>query len=703
MSDDILELVDLVDQVQETLRRNDLKPSSPPASDAPADAEPPQQSQADGTFSRDFTAAHLLAKLVEIARDEATPLPPEAFADGRLGETISNLRGAVKQRVERATPPLIDRGTREALADADIEQLFEQALSDTVRELSHGSLGGAEAHETPVPAEGRTRESQATAIVRLVLEASADLFHDGENCYATFAVGNHLETHPLRSRVMRRWLTHLYFECQQKAPSVEAVKSAIETLAGHALFEGAERKTYIRVASSGNSLYLDLCNLEWQIAEIDPAGWRIIESRACPTLFRRAHGMKALPVPERGDNINQLRNYINVAPDDDLKLVTAWLLSCYRATGPYPILILHGEQGTAKTTTTRVLRELLDPSTAPVRSEPHDARDLMIAANNGWILCYDNLSHLDPWLSDALCRLATGGGFSTRELYTDADEVIFDAQRPALLNGIEELAHRGDLLDRAIIIYLPRIQENQRLTEEEFYRHFHEARPRILGALLDTVSAALRNYDSIRLDKLPRMADFARWATAAETALGWDSGSFMKAYTANRNAGNYLALEASPITSPLSEVGDFEGTATELLVRLNAAVDEKILSLKTWPKSARSLSNALRRIAPNLVAVGTTIAFEKPSRKTAGRRLIVIAAQPATSVEPSSPPFPPSPNAQNQRVVGDDRGDDRNGGLALATPPSVPKSPVTATRAVDGDGGDGEIQPPAPDFEDVEP
>ena len=60
----------------------------------------------------------------------------------------------------------------------------------------------------------------------------------------------------------------------------------------------------------------------------------------------------------------------------------------------------------------------------------------MIAATNGWCLAFDNVSVIQAWLSDALCRLATGGGFATRGLYTDDEETIIDAQRPVVLNGV---------------------------------------------------------------------------------------------------------------------------------------------------------------------------------------------------------------------------------------------------------------------------
>ena len=141
-----------------------------------------------------------------------------------------------------------------------------------------------------------------------------------------------------------------------------------------------------------------------------------------------------------------------------------------RPTGPYPVLILQGEQGTAKSTAAKVLRLLIDPSAAPLRTAPLDERDLMIAARNGWIIALDNLSGLSSWLSDALCRIATGGGVSTRELYSDTDEVLIDVQRPIILNGIDDIATRQDLIDRSIIINLEPIPENKRKPEAEFWQ-----------------------------------------------------------------------------------------------------------------------------------------------------------------------------------------------------------------------------------------
>src|SRR5262249_19645584 len=154
------------------------------------------------------------------------------------------------------------------------------------------------------------------------------------------------------------------------------------------------------------------------------------------------------------------------------------------------------------------------------RCLPRDEGDLIIAASNSWLVALDNLSDLPPWLSDALCRLATGGGFGTRQAFTDDEEGVFDGMRPVLLNGIEELSSRPEPPASALVLQLPALAEEQRLTERVFWERFEAARSRILGALFDALAGALRHRGAVRVDRLPRMADFATLAEAAGVGLG---------------------------------------------------------------------------------------------------------------------------------------------------------------------------------------
>ncbi len=272
-------------------------------------------------------------------------------------------------------------------------------------------------------------------------------------------------------------------------------------------------------------------------------------SEVTPVKFRRARGMLPLPVPEQGGSADKLRALVNLEDDDHdgWRLLLAWLVQALRPKGPYPVLILQGEQGSAKSTIERLLRALVDPSTAPLRTTPRNEHDLYIAATSAWVVAFDNISNLPPWLSDAVCRVSTGGGFSTRTLYENREQELFDAMRPVILNGISDVATRPDLLDRAIVLTLPSIPEENRRPESEVWERFDRERPAILGALLDAASTALRELPRTKLDSMPRMADFALWATAAEEGFGWESRTFMRAYSGNRAEANDLALETDPV------------------------------------------------------------------------------------------------------------------------------------------------------------
>ena len=230
-----------------------------------------------------------------------------------------------------------------------------------------------------------------------------------------------------------------------------------------------------------------------------------------------------------------------------------WLLAAFRPQGPYPVLVVHGGHGSAKTTLVRVLRSIVDPNSAPLRLPPRDVQNVAIAASNSWIVAYDNLSHLPDWLSDALCCVATGLGFATRTLFTDGEESLFQAMRPIVVNGIEEVATRADFLDRALIVHLPPIEPTTVKDEEVFWADVDQGRPRILGALLDIVSQGLKTLPTVKLSSMPRMADFAKWSCAVAPACGWTAAEFLDAYKDVRESTHTLTLEASLLWPPLQD------------------------------------------------------------------------------------------------------------------------------------------------------
>ena len=341
-----------------------------------------------------------------------------------------------------------------------------------------------------------------------------------------------------------------------------------------------------------------------------------------------AHRQSARPISSRtgdagpsgtrqGRTIDRLRSFLNVGSDVHFVLVVCWILAALRDKGPYPVLVPLGEQGSAKSSLCGIMRALIDPNTTPLRALPRDERDLFIAASKGHVQAFDNVSALQPWLSDALCRLATGGGFGTRRLRTDQDEVLFDGARPVILNGIEDIVTRPDLADRAMFLTLEPIPEERRRPEAELWAAFEAERPAILGALLDAVVEGLRRLPETRPPKLPRMADFALWAMACETAL-WPAGTFWSAYCGNRDEAVEEVIDADPVAAALLAFmamrTEWTGTASDLLGALAEAAGERVAKAKTWPGSPRALAGRLRRAATFLRKVGIEVAFWREGR-----------------------------------------------------------------------------------------
>jgi len=464
-------------------------------------------------------------------------------------------------------------------------------------------------------------QSQATQLVELVQSISLQLFHTPQQvAYAHVEIEGRRQTLRLRSKTLRDWLARCFYHCYGKVPRTQALQDALSVLEGMALFEGSELPVHIRLAGDQGRIYLDLGRLDGSVVEISPGGWQVISDS--PVRFCQPRSLRSLPLPEPGGHLQDLQALLNIL-SEDWPLVAAWLVAAFNPQGPYPVLFLQGEQGTGKSTLGQMLKGLIDPGATSLRAQPRENRDLMLAAANSWILSFDNLSHIPAWLSDSLCLLSTGGSFATRALYQDDEEVATNAARPIILTGIEDLATRGDLLDRSLLLYLPTISPTQRTPQQVLWSRYEALRPRLLGALLDAVALTLRRLPDVQLQQLPRMADFALWSVAASPVLGIEPEAFLDAYRQNQQATHELALADLPILAALRALLEkqcpWEGTATELHYTLSQCYAPRLRG-SPWPTSARGLSNLLRRLTPSLRSNGIEVHF----RRTRQARLIHI-------------------------------------------------------------------------------
>lgn len=489
---------------------------------------------------------------------------------------------------------------------------------------------GADDKPTGKGKDGKKEKAPSVATQLVELASDAELFHDDAfECFARVEVGDHHETMRVRSQMFKRWLLRQFFiVADGAAPSNEAISSAINTLEAQASFMGDRRQVAVRIAGADGAVYVDLGTPDWDIAEITAAGWKLRND--APVALYRPPGLKPLPIPDHHGDIRRLREFLNV-DEAGWTMAVSWLVGAFKPTGPYPVLTFQGEQGTGKTSAGRKLRALIDPNVSPMRTTPKTEHDLVITASNGWVIALDNLSQTQLWLSDAICRLATGGGFATKTLYTDRDEQLFDAVRPVILNGIDSIVTRHDLADRCLFCTLHPIPEEERIAESDLDKDFAEAAPAILGGLFDAVSMALRNIETVSMEKLPRMADFALWVKAAEPALPWPAGQFETVYTTNRKGAVERSIESSLLGTAILQFAEtnasWEGTPSDLLANLERLAGEKAIKAKAWPKSPSAFSRHLRELSSFLRKVGVEMELDN---RVSGKRLIKISKTHAT-------------------------------------------------------------------------
>ena len=475
------------------------------------------------------------------------------------------------------------------------------------------------------PDESGTKTSAADGIIHLAVDAMT-CFHDGETAYAEIHVDGHRETHQVRSNWMRRWLRRVCYQNTHKSARAGVVSEVIETLDAIATDPKApEWKTHRRVATVGDRLYIDLADDTWTCIEVDTTGWRVV---ADGPHFIRPLSMKPLPRPEPvqatpRDGLLLLRRLLNIS-GEDFVLVVGWLLAALRDAAPYPILVLLGEHGTAKTVATEIIRSLVDPSEIATRAPSRTERDLFVATGHTHVLCFDNVSTLPFWLSDGLCRVSTGSAYPSRQLRTDGDEWFICATRPIILNGITARPVRGDLADRAITVRLEPIPEDRRRKRGEIDLTFQSDAPKILAALLDGLVEGLRNASGTRLARLPRMADFAIWVTACETVY-WSAGEFMRVYDAARNTASQTVIESSTVARVLLALMNGTAQWTGTMSDLRAALEQQASDLDRrstdWPGFVETLARQVDRLTPDLEAIGVDVI----RTRTGHRRTVRLA------------------------------------------------------------------------------
>ncbi|XQE82103.1 ATP-binding protein [Streptomyces microflavus] len=485
--------------------------------------------------------------------------------------------------------------------------------------------------------ESGKKPSAATRLVGLARERYAFVMSTDARPYAVAIDGPNLAL-PLRGKTgVRQRLARLYADTfEGEVASQSALADAMTVLEGIAE-DNDPVPVHLRVGSTlDGRIVVDLGTADGRAVVVSAGRWEVVDR--APVLFRRSGAMAPMPVPDRtADGLARFHSMLNM-DESAFRQMAAWMAAAWLPDIPHPILTCKGEQGTGKSKTAQMVINLIDPSPAAKRSQPRDEKAWSRQAFTSWALCLDNISTIPRWLSDTLCKAVTGDGVVGRALFTDDDVVVLSFRRVLAMTTIDAGALAGDLAERVLMVELQLIDGNSRRSEEELDAAFAEARPAVLGALLDLLAGVLEVLPSVRLDSMPRMADFARVLAAVDQVTGWQT---LPDYLAASSNVASDALEGdlfgSAVAALVTQAGAWTGTAAQLLEQVQPPYEARPLD---WPKDATRASGRVKRLAPLLRSVGITVDDTQRSRDRTRHKLLILTRTDPDDTPASAPSEP---------------------------------------------------------------
>ncbi len=529
---------------------------------------------------------------------------------GERNKTLNFWAGKVFQRFpddkrEEITSALTDAAIEVGLDNNEISKTINSAKGYAEKNQIDEKRGGSKQVKTALELLGKytlCRFKQERFLIR-----DNQALRIGSEPYVVFVQGEfHKETGDALSDAQINKVASIH-----KAQAIEA----------------EEREVHIRTAAPTSARsYIDLNDGENTIIEVDANGWRV--SKNTDVLFERPASMGALPIPVRSGSIESLREVFNLEREEDFPVIVAALCYILRGRpnnrGAYPIIIVSGVAGSAKSTFSRIIKRLVDPGSPEVTVPQKDIRSLFVSVSSRLILPLDNISYVDRDLSNVLCSIATGSGLVSRKLFTDADEHIFEMRRPIIINGIS-FDKASDLLSRSINIELRPLQSKEYKPEEEIWSTVERICPSIFGALLSMISNAMReeqrteqNIEHEKFD-LPRLADFGRFSVAFERGNGWKECKIMSSLTSSQETALEERAEGNTVILIIVEIvkgkGSWEGSASELLSKVKAHPDFFTASFSMQKMTAAGLGILLRREHSVFAVQGIKITRGRDSKK----------------------------------------------------------------------------------------
>lgn len=508
-------------------------------------------------------------------------------------------------------------------------------------------------HEIEMDAIGGIGDAEG--LLELAKENSKQIFKDEYKvAHAAVMINEHLEILPIGEIRFKNWLRKtVRKECNAIVRS-QLIEEVVNTLIADVDFDGQPCKELgLRIASStDNELkwYYDLTNDPHEYIEITSEGWKIAKNAI---IFRRFDHQKQQDYPTAAqdypaDIFDQFMDLLNVKKENRL-ILKCYIVSLFIPNLQKAVLMVHGEQGTAKSMLEELLKMLADPSIIKTLSFPKDLAELVQQLSHHSLTYYDNLSRIPEWISDLLCRATTGSGFSKRRLYTNDQDVVYSIMRAIGFNGINLAATKADLLDRGIIIQTDTIPKGNRRKIKAIWDKFYSIRPQLLAYILNTLVKAIKwkneNPKVELIKELPRMADWAEWCELISRCMGESDNAFINAYNDNVNLqteevieGSDLAIVVRLFAADKQDNWEFRDTPTAVLVHLNLVADANNIDRRSkyWPKTAARLSRSLKLLQRTLREIDIEIQWDKDRSTQNNTRIIVIRKLPS---EPSDRPI----------------------------------------------------------------
>jgi len=427
---------------------------------------------------------------------------------------------------------------------------------------------------------------------------------------------------------------------------------ALTCLVGEAL-EKEPTPVHVRIAPRGDDIVIDLGTANGEVIIVNQDGWDFAPDG--DVLFRRTALTAAFPRPDKNGDVYALRKLLNMS-DKTFQLTLGWLLAGLIPDMPHAIAFLGGVQASGKSTAGEFLTRVIDPSPAPLRTQPKDIDDWACTADGSWCLCIDNVSYIPPWWSDALCKCVTGDGLIKRTHYTNSDLTVLSFRRVVMLTSIDAGALKGDLASRLLMLELDDIPNSSRRDDKALKSEFNQMQPYIFGGLLNLLVRVRRELPRFADAPAPRMADFSKVLSALDEAEPNANCSALLAYLNQDHELAEAVIESDLVGNALIALvngnnDEWCGTPTELFDKLKPEQ-----TTKGWPATPRALSGRLKRITPALAKCGITVAHGHEGRGNDKIRTIQISKHvPPSDLRPvASPTSPPSPTVNGNAGDGGD-------------------------------------------------